>query len=569
MGTTLNGSCSATSTSCVLTDATKVDLSSLPGTASRLIIYDNTNWDELRACSVSSNTVSWCYDPSPLPRHTFANGTNVIQSKVTGASTHFITDVNAAICPAEASGFPSLPGVSSYSTGTVTLTANSASVSLSGGSWASPTTLVGDFIQVQATNNSAATFTFMAQITVIGSTTTATLARVFPADATTGSYSYKIMPATRTFIAYYTHPLDAGTPGAAGGAKIMFGTTGCESETAFYLNPIAAGLGNSYASSHDITGLTHTQISGKQYSITDTTGWVNQTSTGGLSFYGEGLASAGVASTSGLAEASAASHAIASYMVRSPWGNADGSGYPPLFLGGIVLEAWNNFLTDPNTQVGISDLRAWANYGLTSGYGIQGVAANGCNATDTRDGAYANLFVVLAAIYDPDTTSTSAPGGISWRAYWQSFMSQMQTNDAACRQSDYSWSNNFTQSECWCCDADQRERLGDGNQHHSILHRHRQRNGNGHEWLGGDNPKHLGTGTDTLVLNAGTKSSALFSQRLWRIVLRNYLHACGPMAGGHQFGARRDMDVSPERSGVLPNSPTCERIGGRGRNHKR
>ena len=53
---------SATSGCCVLTDATKVDLSSLPEPRVT-IIYDNTNWDEIAACSVSSNTVSRCYDP--------------------------------------------------------------------------------------------------------------------------------------------------------------------------------------------------------------------------------------------------------------------------------------------------------------------------------------------------------------------------------------------------------------------------------------------------------------------------------------------------------------------------
>ena len=111
--------------------------------------------------------------------------------------------------------------------------------------------LVGDFIQVQATNNSAATFIFMAQITVIGSTTTATLARVFPADATTGSYSYKIMPATRTFIAYYTHPGQEILK-RSGGAKIMFGTTVAKANgSTSTIRPVCT----SYASSHDITGL--------------------------------------------------------------------------------------------------------------------------------------------------------------------------------------------------------------------------------------------------------------------------------------------------------------------------
>ena len=57
-----------------------------------------------------------------------------------------------------------------------------------------------------------------------------------------------------------------------------------------------------------------------------------------------------------------------------------------------------------------------------------GVAANGCIATDTRDGAYANLSGPCCDLR-PGYYEHKRAWGISWR--WptgKSFMSQMQTN---------------------------------------------------------------------------------------------------------------------------------------------
>ena len=436
-GTTLNGAITATSSTVVVNNASQIDTSTLP---TRIIVYDGTNWDELRVCSAAGNTLTLCYDPSALPRHSFANGTNVLQAKVTGSGTKFLTDSNSPVCPV---GAPGLPGLSSYSAGTVTLTAGSTNMTGTGTSWTSANGVIaGDFVQVSAANMSGATFTFMAQIASVNSATGITLSRAFPSDAdTTGGLTYHIMPATRTIVLHYQNQFTDPTYDPTGDSLQIFGTTGCESETGAYLNPLAAGLGNSFATGHDIPGLDGTHQTSKLYSVTDTTGWVNEGSTGGINFYGEDLAHWALYYRSGLNLAQTTAQSISNYWIRSPWANADGNGYPRLFLGGGGVAAWASYLTDPNTNVSISNLRGYANMGVGM---VNGFATNGCNSwDDTRDSGWAYSWLILAAIYDPDTTSTSAPGGVAWRIYWQNQLAQMETNDTNCQRTDHSWSNGF------------------------------------------------------------------------------------------------------------------------------
>lgn len=531
LGAALNGAITPASTSLVVNAASGIDLTSLP---TRVVVYDGANWDELRICSAAGNTLNLCYDPSPLPRHSFASGTNVLQSKVTGTGTKFVTDPNSPLCPV---GAPGLPGVPTYSAGTVSLTAGSTTMGISSGVWTgdglnSVGVVVGgnfnanNFIQVSATH-SGTPFTFMAQNTTGGayplpglsggaisavtpgyglignnyisgqakvvivdstgsgavvtpnivggqitsytvvsggsnytnptlfvSPTQVVLARPFPSDAdtATGLTSY-VMPATRTLVLHYKNLYTDPVYDPAGDSMQMFGATGCESDLAAYINPAGTsnsnGLGNQASGVHD-TVLDGVYESGVSYSVTDSTGWVNQSSTGGINFYGEDIASRVLYLRSGLNLAKNAASVISNYWIHSPWGNTDGNGYPRLFLGGAAIGAWLSYLTDPNSLVKISNLRGYADIGrffvcseATSAV-CSGVNPVGCNAyDDTRDTGYGYAFLILAAIYDPDTTSTAAPGGISWRAYWQGFLSQMQTNDTNCSNADYSWANGF------------------------------------------------------------------------------------------------------------------------------
>jgi hypothetical protein len=428
---TLNGAITPASTSIVVNNASLLDLTSFP---TRVWIFDGTNEDELRVCSSSGNTLTLCYDPAALPRHSFAAGINVHQSKVTGTGTLFLSDPNAAVCPV---GAPGLPGLASYSTGTVQLAAGSTAMSGSGTAWSSPAVQPGLFVQVHATH-SGVPFTFMALIASVNGPAGITLGRPFPADADSAAgLTYHVMPATRTLDMQATNPVDP-----SGIRQILQGTDGCESETDVYTNPISFGLGNSFANGRDILALDGKHFTGQKYSITDTNGWVANTATGGINFYGEDLAHWALYFRSGLNLPKATAHSISDYWARSPWANG---GYDTLEIGGGVLGAFLSVITGENSSVTWqNDLRGFAG---TGAFEVQNYVMYGCNADDTRDSGYAYAFLILASIYDPDTTSTDAPGGIPWRSFWQSFLPQMEANDAKCVNQTgvpsqaYSWAN--------------------------------------------------------------------------------------------------------------------------------
>lgn len=171
---TTSGTTSATSTTLVVNDTSVFVNSSYP---TRLLVNDGTFTDELRVCSVANaTTYNLCYDPYPGTRHAFASGSNVLQSRIQGTSTLFLTDPVTAVCPSGGGG--ALPGIASYSTGTVSLTANSNVITAGGGAiWMPPTTQAVGFVQVSATHTPVATpipFTFVAQILTGGAGATAT-----------------------------------------------------------------------------------------------------------------------------------------------------------------------------------------------------------------------------------------------------------------------------------------------------------------------------------------------------------------------------------------------------------
>jgi hypothetical protein len=430
LGTTLNGAITASATSITVANAAGLDLTTFP---THIILSDGTQSEEIRICSASLNILTVCYDgrgQAPLP---FTNGASVLQSKVTGTGTKFLTDPTAPVCPV---GAPGPTGPSLYSTGTVTLTAGSATVTGSGTSWTS--TVLGDYIRVSATHGGTP-FIFVAQISAFTSATSLTLSRVYPSDAdTAGGFAYNIMLAQRTLVLRYPHATDP-----TGTGELMFGTPGgCESEAAVYTNPLYAG--NTLDTAHDLAlagggDFDGTLVTGTKYGVTDSTGWINDSSAGGISFYGESLAHRALYYRSGLTSALTAANYISDYWMKSPWGNADGNGRPRLLLGG---EGIGSFVSAILTgRVAWSDLRG---YGTLAVQMVNSFATNSCNtADDTRDSGYAYAWLILAAIYDPDTTSTAAPGGIPWRSYWQNHLPQMQTNDNNCKRSDYSWANGF------------------------------------------------------------------------------------------------------------------------------
>ena len=313
--------------------------------------------------------------------------------------------------------------------------------------------MVGSYIRVPATHAGGSPFVFVAKIAAVtgGSLT---LARAYPIDADTApGLVYNIMLAQRTIVLRYPHAVDPSGPG-----ELTWGTSDCESDTATYLNPF--GAYNTVGSAHDIPALNGRGLDGilvnpssctgcGVYGVTDSSGWVNQSSAGGISFYGESLAHRALYFRSGLNSALTAANYIADYWIKSPFGNADGSGTPRLFLGGEGIGAFVHAIVD-NVPSLWPDLRGYANLGVQMVNGFYNGGALNCNTyDDTRDSGYAFAWLILASIYDPDTTSTAAPGGIPWRTYWQNQLPHMLAIDTGCESqvatgnAAHSWANGF------------------------------------------------------------------------------------------------------------------------------
>ena len=231
-----------------------------------------------------------------------------------GSGTAFFN----TMCPAGAGP----AGLVTYSTGTVTLTHGSASVTGNGTSWSTANNVIAGYaLRVTATHGGVP-FVFHAPISSVGGTTSITLARAFPADADDGSYSYQIVYIdNRHAVLYYTRA-DGST------AKTYFQTSGCESDTAMYLY---------YG--HDVIGVNGTTQTSQSYSYTDGFGYASAL---GANFYGEGMAHRALYYRSGLQMALDAANAMDDNYVKSPFVAGGDVGGIPLLLGGGVIGSFVN-----------------------------------------------------------------------------------------------------------------------------------------------------------------------------------------------------------------------------------
>lgn len=443
-GTTLSANLSNTDTVIHVTDASKLDLTELP---TRIQITPNFGSDateEARICSASGNDLTVCYNGrgpycSPVCGVTtsFSSGATVGQNKMVGHSTQFISDPVNPICPLATAGQASMPGPSFYSTGTVTLSPGGTTLTGSGTNWVDPfsNVYVGKFLQLHATHGGVP-FTFISQITAVNSTTSITILMPFPSTADSFSGSYDILAGTRTAVLRYVRFTDP-TSGAIGEA--MWGTTGCESETNAYL--IAQTPGPSFAYGHD-TPLDGTHITGQTYSVTDTSGYINGSSTGGINFYGEDLSWRALCYASGLTAACNAADVMTNYWAISPWGNTEIFGGSFLTKGGGGVAAIFRAVQTNGAAVPWGVVRSY----FAAGEGVaQYMSVNGCASYDSRDSGYALTWLILGAIYDPDTTTpTVLPSGspiTGFQNRWRSDLAIMKTVDDNCHLADFSWSS--------------------------------------------------------------------------------------------------------------------------------
>ncbi len=262
-----------------------------------------------------------------------------------------------------------------------------------------------------------------------------TLARAFPSDADSVSGSaYNIMRASRSVVTRYPLIIDS-----RGTGKVLWGTRGCESETEVYLDALVQGP--SLLWGHD-NGLDGTSQSGVQYSVMDDLGpFINGGSFGGISFYGEGLASRSLCLRSGLASACTAADKMNNYWSSSPFGNPEVYGGSPLFVGGQAIAGMIDAIIYNEAGVSWPTIRTYARAGEVA---INCMSGGTCGY-DSRDGGYQFAWLVLGAVFDPDTTTaTTLQNGTpvtGYRARWQADLATLITLEGTLRKSDHSWSN--------------------------------------------------------------------------------------------------------------------------------
>jgi len=206
-GTALSSGISQTARALTVKDASQLDLSELPTRV--LLLTSFSNVEEIRICSASGNTLTVCYDGRGQNAQSWNTGALVLQDKVKGSGTRFLTDASAPVCPL---GAPGPPGPASYSAGSVGLTAGSTTMTGVGTNWSPATGAVPNyFVRVSATHGGVP-FQFIAQIVSV-QPGAITLNRPYPADADSRTYSsYAIMPASRTVVLRYNDLYNTTTP---------------------------------------------------------------------------------------------------------------------------------------------------------------------------------------------------------------------------------------------------------------------------------------------------------------------------------------------------------------------
>ena len=195
---------------------------------------------------------------------------------------------------------------------------------------------------------------------------------------------------------------------------------------------------------HDRSGLngthhpTGTDTGG--YSFIDyNSRYLSQSGTGGVNFYGEDLAWRSLYYRSGLTLALTMANEISGHWIRYPSFVGLVISGSPLWMGGGVLGASADYALGTGA-VSINDVRPfWAN--------PANISTATCTTWDSRDSGYLESWVSQGALYDPDTTSTDAPGGIPWRTYYRNLLSTISTNEDGCSNASgsgvdqYSWAS--------------------------------------------------------------------------------------------------------------------------------
>jgi hypothetical protein len=409
--TKLSSAVTSAATTISVADASPLDLSSLPA---RILLGSSLPREEVRICGASASkgpaTLTVCYDgrgqSSPVDGYRAAAqawpaGTLVGQMKVTGAGTAFLT----TICPTG----PGPTGTPVYKSGSVQVTPGSTSVVGSRTTWnVANGVLAGNLVRVSATHGGAP-FVFVAYIASVADPAHLTLARPWPSDADSGSFSYSIVRADyRQLTLHYKRPADGSDQ------QLYFQTTACESDTDAYLY-----------GGHDIASLNGSLQRSVKYGYLDGFGY---TSAFGPNFYGEDLAHRALYYRSGWTPALQAARVFGDNYVKSPLlGGGETAGIPLLTGAGIIAGFAAAILdTSDSHRPSWNDLRGFARSGSIGG--------STCNDWDTRDSGYLGAWLSLAAEFDPDPVQ---------RAHWQTELRQLLVRDRKCKGPDNSWAHGY------------------------------------------------------------------------------------------------------------------------------
>ncbi len=369
VSTTTTTSYTATATSIVVADASQFNTSTLP------IVLSTDKFsggEHIRICSVSINTLTVCAGGRGWNNTTagaLASGARLHQMQVVGNSTTFLTDVcPAGIGPA---------GAIEYTAGTISLTPNSTSVSItpaSGGNW---TNLGGRILRVEGTI-SGQPFVFAATLNS-GNSSGGTLNRPFPASAAAlTDVSYHLLSADRWIALEWTHPggIPTGGSSALQSSTIGLYVSGCESDTRL-----------------SVRGYTEAIPTGSESNVKYSVGrgtWFADT---GINFYDEPLAFYGDYFRSGDESRRTAARYLST---RWLWHPLLAGGYGALDAReASITGAVANLVLDPGTQ----STNAWAIVRRLASIGANH-ASVGCNA-DLRENAYRQSWLALAAAFDP------------------------------------------------------------------------------------------------------------------------------------------------------------------------
>ncbi len=438
----LTAACASNATGCTVDNVTPLQLTTLPA---RIYISSASSsrgtpaFEEIRVCSVSGvspATLTFCYDGrgyadpangSRLAAQSWNAGDTVGSDPVLGNGTAF----TKTLCPA---GAPGPMGTVTYADGTVALSAGSANVTLSGGSWTAATASAAFYMVVSATH-SGIPFRFISPISSLTDSGHLVLTRPFPPDADAGSgLSYSIVNPNLYLDLGYT--VAQGLNPAVPFTKYWPTSYGCESDTLAYTMP-----------SWDPGSLASPPVTtGQPYTFQIGNWWYNQSSTGGLDFYSEDLANLAGWLRSGLKQFHDSAMMIGDIWTRHPQISNGGSGSLLFYGGPVIGGVANALLSDTGHGTEWKDIRSFA-LGATRAYPEVASVNNDCNNDDSREKGYQGAFLALAAEFDPDTSSSYAPGGMSWHQYWQSLLSQYETNEASCANqfgnTDNSWRSTF------------------------------------------------------------------------------------------------------------------------------